>query len=97
VGAHLSAMGADGPRKQELDVELVQAARLFADLPTQSVHLGEFERAFLEQKIGLVEIASLGDVITGRAAGRESASAIMIFDSSGAVTAKLATAILIAR
>jgi ornithine cyclodeaminase len=82
-GAHISAMGADGPGKQELHVEVLEGARLFADLPSQSVQIGEFERAFQEKKIGLEEIAGLGDVVVGRAAGRGTASEITVFDSSG--------------
>jgi ornithine cyclodeaminase len=80
-GTHISAMGADTPGKQELPVDLVKNARLFADLPEQSRRIGEF------QHIASVEpdatIAAIGDVITGTLPGRTSSEEITIFDSSG--------------
>src|SRR3546814_6777391 len=42
---HISAMGADGPGKQELDPALVAAAVRFADLPAQAAAIGECQHA----------------------------------------------------
>jgi alanine dehydrogenase len=91
-GAHISAMGADGAGKQELDVGLVAAGRLFADVISQSISLGEFERAFRDGTIRPENINTLGDVIEKRVTGRENDQQITIFDSSGIALQDLAIA-----
>ncbi|MFB8275081.1 ornithine cyclodeaminase family protein [Nocardia colli] len=77
AGTHISAMGADGPGKQELPPELYDRARLFCDLPDQSRSIGEFQHA------GPAELTALGAVLTGAAEGRRSPDDITVFDSSG--------------
>ncbi|MEV6561525.1 ornithine cyclodeaminase family protein [Nocardia sp. NPDC051756] len=76
-GTHISAMGADGPGKQELPPELYHRARLFCDLPDQSSAIGEFQHA------GSAVLTPLGAVLTGAAEGRRSPEDITVFDSSG--------------
>lgn len=80
-GTHISAMGADQPGKQELPVELVMTASIFADFPPQSRVNGEFEAAFNEKSD--LEITAIGAVLTGDAPGRVNVEQITIFDSSG--------------
>ncbi|WP_245847864.1 ornithine cyclodeaminase family protein [Lentzea kentuckyensis] len=75
-GTHISAMGADGPGKQELPPALYDRASLFCDLPEQSRAIGEFQHAS-------VTPVALGAVLAGAAAGRTSAEQITVFDSSG--------------
>ncbi|MFD9698853.1 ornithine cyclodeaminase family protein [Lentzea sp. NPDC059081] len=75
-GTHISAMGADGPGKQELPIALYKRASLFCDLPDQSRAIGEFQHA------SSVPVA-LGAVLTGKAAGRRSDDDVTVFDSSG--------------
>jgi len=75
-GTHVSAMGADGPGKQELPVALYERASLFCDLPGQSSTIGEF------QHTSTVPVA-LGAVLAGTAAGRTSDEDVTVFDSSG--------------
>ncbi|HUQ56051.1 ornithine cyclodeaminase family protein [Lentzea sp.] len=75
-GTHISAMGADGPGKQELPVALYERASLFCDLPDQSSTIGEF------QHTSAVPVA-LGSVLAGTAAGRTSDEDVTVFDSSG--------------
>lgn len=83
-GAHISAMGADARGKQELDPAIVANAQLFADFPRQSVEVGEFQHAFAAGLVGALEkIIPLGLVSKGTVPGRESESAITVFDSSG--------------
>jgi alanine dehydrogenase len=82
-GTHISAMGADQPGKQELDPQLVAAASLFADLPAQSVSIGEFQHAV---RAGLVEaaaIAPIGRVLADPSHGRRNDNEVTVFDSSG--------------
>lgn len=76
LGTHISAMGADGPGKQELPIALYGTASLFCDLPEQSRTIGEFQHAE-----GTTPVA-LGAVLAG-ATGRTSPDEITVFDSSG--------------
>jgi ornithine cyclodeaminase/alanine dehydrogenase-like protein (mu-crystallin family) len=82
-GAHISAMGADRSGKQELDVALMAGARLFADLPLQSVEIGEFQHVVRSGVRAIGDIVAIGDVLAGRQRGRVSDRDITIFDSSG--------------
>ncbi|PVZ93296.1 ornithine cyclodeaminase family protein [Amnibacterium flavum] len=77
-GTHVSAMGADGPGKQELPSGLYASARLFCDVIDQSRSIGEFQHA----PHG-VAITTLGDVLNGVGVGRTGDEEITVFDSSG--------------
>ena len=88
-GTHVSAMGADGPGKQELDPALVAASSLFADVVRQSVTIGEYEAA---HKAGLIDadrITPIGAVLNG-APGRTSPEQVTVYDSSGMALQDLA-------
>ncbi|WP_271274141.1 ornithine cyclodeaminase family protein [Aliamphritea hakodatensis] len=76
-GTHISAMGADKVGKQELPAELYKTAKLFCDYKPQSEVIGEFQHA------GNAQITDIGKVISGKASGRETDTAITVFDSSG--------------
>jgi ornithine cyclodeaminase len=77
-GTHVVSMGSDSVGKQELPPELFSRAKLFCDLPVQSRVIGEFQHATEDAKL-----TAIGDVLSGRASGRESDEQITIFDSSG--------------
>ncbi|MFC9916202.1 ornithine cyclodeaminase family protein [Streptomyces sp. NPDC127197] len=77
-GTHLSCMGADAPGKRELPPELFSGARVFCDLPEQASRMGESQHA-----PAATILTPLGEVLTGRAAGRADDSDITLFDSSG--------------
>ena len=83
AGVHISAMGADQPGKQELDPGLVARAKLFADLPSQSASIGEFQHAIRAGQVDQAGIVPLGAVSTGAATGRLTDDDVTIFDSSG--------------
>lgn len=89
-GIHISAMGADGPGKQELPISLVESALLFTDLVAQSVTIGEFQHACRTGQIMPDNIVPLGAVINGAAPGRTSDQQITIFDSSGVAVQDIA-------
>jgi ornithine cyclodeaminase len=80
-GTHISAMGTDHPGKQELEVALLQRARLFTDDIDQSLRIGEFQH--LEGLDQPPSITHLGAVIAGEQPGRLSGTDITVFDSSG--------------
>lgn len=86
-GTHISAMGTDGPGKQELPVELFDRARLFCDVTEQSRTIGELKHAPTHQPI-----RPLGAVLRGEAPGRTTAEEIPVFDSSGFALQGLALA-----
>jgi len=77
-GTHVSCMGADAPGKRELPPLLLTQARLFCDLPQQSRRLGELQHAPRD-----TPVTALGEVLAGRAPGRNDVLDITVFDSSG--------------
>lgn len=77
-GTHVSAMGADGPGKQELDPALACTASLWADLPSQSVVMGEFQYLSNAQ-----DVRPIGGLVNGRLTGRLNDADVTIYDSSG--------------
>lgn len=84
-GLHITAMGSDGPGKQELDPQVLARADLVVcDRRAQCERLGELQHA---AAAGLdasgMRIVELGDVITGRATGRASAQHITVCDLTG--------------
>ncbi len=84
AGTHINAMGADGPGKQELDVEVLLAARIVIDELEQSTHGGELNVPISKGQLTISQIAAtLGDVIAGKAKGRTQPSDITVFDSTG--------------
>lgn len=80
-GAHISAMGADGIGKQELPADLLERASLFADLPSQSLTIGEFQH--ISGSAAANSVCSIGAVLAGHRVGRRSPHEITIYDSSG--------------
>ena len=60
---------------------LVKASSLFADLPSQSKAIGEFEAAFLQYPD--LTMTAIGAVLVGDKKGRVSVDQITVFDSSG--------------
>ncbi|HKU17057.1 MAG TPA: ornithine cyclodeaminase family protein [Steroidobacteraceae bacterium] len=82
-GVHVASMGSDQAGKQELPVELLHRARLFCDLPSQSLAIGEFQHVRAAVDTGSLALTAIGDVLTGRADGRRNAEEITVFDSSG--------------
>ncbi len=77
-GTHVSSMGSDSPGKQELPPDLFPRARLFCDLPEQSVRIGEFQHA-----ASGTPLTAIGAVLSGTASGRQGVDDITVFDSSG--------------
>lgn len=82
-GAHVVSMGSDAPGKQELPPALFNKARLFCDLVSQSIQIGEFQHVRNEISAGLLTVTPIGDVLEKRVPGRTSDDEITVFDSSG--------------
>jgi ornithine cyclodeaminase len=82
-GTHVSSMGSDAPGKHELPTELLSRARLFCDLPSQSLQIGDFQHARAAIEAGALAVTPIGDVIAGHVPGRRFDDEITVFDSSG--------------
>ncbi len=99
-GSHVNAVGASTPDARELDLETVAASALFCD-SRESLRneAGEFRLALSEGVIGGAEHvrAELGEVLTGRARGRESDDELTLFRSLGLAVEDLAAAELAVR
>jgi ornithine cyclodeaminase/alanine dehydrogenase len=83
-GAHVNAMGADAPGKQELETELTVSARVFVDDLEQASESGEVNVPLHHGDLARDELAgTLGQVLAGKVAARERADEITVFDSTG--------------
>jgi ornithine cyclodeaminase/alanine dehydrogenase len=82
-GAHINAMGADAPGKQELDPRILTDGRVFIDDFEQATHSGEVNVPLHDGLLKESQIAgTLGEVVAGKKPGR-SGDEVTIFDSTG--------------
>ncbi|MCI1974370.1 MAG: ornithine cyclodeaminase family protein [Limosilactobacillus sp.] len=82
-GTHINAIGADMEGKQELDTQLYQNARAFADDLDQASEVGETQNPIKENVIKKDDVTEIGNVIAKKVAGRQDPKEITIFDSTG--------------
>ena len=83
-GAHINAMGADAPGKQELDPAILRAATVVVDDLPQAIHGGEMNVPVAQGQYDQKRIqGTLGGVLVGRVRGRSSSTEITVFDSTG--------------
>lgn len=81
---HLTAMGSDQSEKNELEPGVLAAASVYvADRVSQCETLGELRSAIAAGSWRGGRPAELGEIITGRAPGRRSATDITIADLTG--------------
>jgi ornithine cyclodeaminase/alanine dehydrogenase len=82
-GAHINAMGADAPGKQELDVRVLKSAAVYIDDIHQATSSGEINVPLTKGELAIEEIAgTLGEVVAG-ALPKPSAASTTVFDSTG--------------
>lgn len=83
-GAHITAVGADAPGKQEIEPALVAKADLLvADLAEQCLDHGELAAAAGAHRLDPARIVELGAVLAGRHPGRTARDAITLADLTG--------------
>ena len=83
-GAHINAVGADAPGKQELDPRILRQALVVVDERRQAIHGGEINVPVSRGLFRPSRIhATLGDVLLGRASGRRHPADVTVFDSTG--------------
>lgn len=93
-GTFISAVGADSPNKQELEPELLKKGKLVVDILEQCVNVGELHHAVDADLISPEEVhGELGDVISGKVAGRTHSEEVIIFDTTGSAIQDTAAAV----
>lgn len=92
-GAHINAVGASLPTARELDTALVKRSRLFVDRRESALkEAGDFLIPRSEGAIGDDHIqGEIGEILTGKIAGRKSAKEITLFKSLGLAVEDLAS------
>ncbi|MBA7465372.1 Delta(1)-pyrroline-2-carboxylate reductase [subsurface metagenome] len=84
LGTHINAIGADAKGKQELEADLLMAAKVIVDDVEQASHSGEIN---VPLSNGLIEVndiyGTLGEIVANAKKGRENDENITIFDSTG--------------
>ncbi len=84
-GTHITAVGADGPDKQELDVDVLgKADKVVADRLDQCLRLGEIHHAVEAGVLAKEDVyAELGEIAEGAKRGRTSDEEITVADLTG--------------
>jgi len=83
-GVHINAIGADAEGKQELESALVRRSTIVIDNWEQASHSGEINVPLARGEITKDDIyGDIGEIVTGKKAGRENPDQITIFDSTG--------------
>ena len=84
-GTFIAAVGADNPEKSEIRSDLMARAKVVADVIAQCVEMGDTHHAIRHGAMAAADIScELGELITGRRAGRRASDEIIIFNSTGA-------------
>ena len=95
-GTFIAGVGADSKEKQELDPKLLAANKVVVDILDQCASIGDLHHALDEGLLTRSSVhAELGEVVSGKKAGRSSAEEIIIFDSTGMALQDAATAIVV--
>jgi alanine dehydrogenase len=93
-GTFIAAVGADSPHKSEIDPSLMAEAKVVADLVSQAQVMGDLHHAIDAGAMTAAGIhAELGEIVIGRKPGRENATEITVFDSTGVAIQDVAAAV----
>jgi ornithine cyclodeaminase/alanine dehydrogenase len=92
-GAHIAAMGADAPGKQELEVALLQEAVVVIDDYEQATHSGEINVPLSSGEYSAAQLfGTLGEVIAGAKRVSRTPETVTVFDSTGLAVQDVALA-----
>ena len=92
-GAHVNAIGADGPGKQECETALLRRAHIVVDDREQASHGGEVNVPLHRGELSPEAIrTSLGEVLAGLKPGRAREDELTLFDSTGLAVQDVALA-----
>lgn len=83
-GSFIAAVGADSPGKSEIAPDLMAGALVVADRTDQCAVMGDLHHAISAGAMTRDDVhGELGELVTGRKAGRTSPDQITLFDSTG--------------
>ena len=92
-GTFIAAVGSDNEDKQELEAGLLASSKVVVDVMEQCAAIGELHHALDQGVMTAADVhAELGDVVSGRRAGRENPAEVIIFDSTGTALEDVAAA-----
>ena len=92
-GTHITAVGADAPGKQELDVALIARADVLAvDLASQCLDHGEFSNAAQRGLINSDDLIEIGTLLQNTECGRTTENQVTIADLTGIAAQDIAMA-----
>jgi alanine dehydrogenase len=92
-GTHINAIGSNMPEKCELDGEAFAKSKIVADQKDQALaEAGDLMKAIRDGKVDAAKISEIGDVIVGKAKGREGPDEVTIFKSVGVASEDIAVA-----
>jgi len=96
AGAHVTALGADQPDKQELDTAVLARADLVvADSVAQCLEIGELRHAARAGAIDPGDVVELGAITGGEAPGRTDEGQLTVCDLTGVGVQDVAAAVLV--
>ena len=83
-GIFIAAVGADDAHKQEIDPQLLAAAKVVADNLDQCCVIGDTHHAIAAGLMQREDVyAELGEIVAGKKPGRTGDEEIIVFDSTG--------------
>lgn len=85
TGQHITAVGADFPRKQELEAEILRKAdHLVCDRLSQCRENGELQHLMEQQESpASLQVVELGELTTGKKKGRQTRAELTVCDLTG--------------
>jgi ornithine cyclodeaminase/alanine dehydrogenase-like protein (mu-crystallin family) len=93
-GTYIAAVGADHEDKQEIQPELLAAAKVVTDITAQAAAIGDLHHAVAAGAMSADDVhGELGEIVCGRKPGRASDEEIIIFDSTGTGLQDVAAAV----
>ncbi|HEY6822063.1 MAG TPA: ornithine cyclodeaminase family protein [Burkholderiales bacterium] len=95
-GTFIAAVGADHEEKQEIEPQLLAAAKLVTDVTEQACRIGDLHHAIDAGVLTRDAVhAELAEIVAGRKKGRERDDEIIVFDSTGTGLQDVAAAIAV--
>lgn len=92
-GAFVAGVGVDSPHKKELDPSLLAASTVVVDVLDQCATIGDLHHALAARAMERADVhATLGAILSGRAAGRSRPDETIVFDSTGMAVQDVAAA-----
>ena len=92
-GAHINAMGADEPGKEEIDPKILSRAKIVVDDREETMRRGEINVPISKGIIKAEDIhADLEEIVTGKKTSRISDKEITLFDGAGVAIEDVAVA-----